>query len=769
MKVSIKAFLLTLLTLPCLAFFSACGEDELTGLRVSGQKVVFDIGESFSLGDASFEKELNGEEWQACAQSDITVDSSNFVSQTSGVYEIKFSYEDLESSYKVLVIDQDALVATYGETLADVELGVSGLSFKADLATSVGALGENKFVVVYENIEFEITILVEQATPAITAPTGLTATYGETLVDIELPEGFTFKDSLETLVGNAGERTFTVVYTPADTTNYKSVELEVTVLVEKATPSYTPPTNLTATEGESLADVALPEGFSFKDALTTLVGEPGNNTFAVIFTPSDTQNYLTVELNVTIVVSAQQPVGILENFGFENIQGLSEDTFSYWVASTNEITAEDGVTDIATFNAIITSLNSGTSVLPSWEDGKAQKSGDTPAEVPAGGYYYEQTLDISGVTVYVLAYQDGNDIIIEQISKYGSNFSVDLTTGITKELYDFITAYGQNGKLKVEIIMDGEVQGVSTAIETSRYFSVTNSIFSQVPEGSAQEILKYEEIYDLVEEKVYIFYYMNQGTPSYTKTVLTFAEIVSIYNGMNPAELAITSAEELMETYRAAQAYFAGFKSADGSFKSQAEIDALFTGYGKYVYGGEIYSVEKYTASGKDYVFLFDQAGKAYVRENGRLVELEIDFEFTPVLERSDYTQMTDEEEKSAIAFFHGGTPSVDVAWPTDLLVEYGLSEIPAPTGQVESHGIEGSTLNITVSGCQDFETFVQNVFNAGYNIDENYGIPASSYEQFLSTSGDVVTYSTYNELYYYIVITYNTSTQALEISITKY
>ena len=84
---------------------------------------------------------------------------------------------------------------------------------------------------------------VVRAMPAYTAPTGLTAKYGQTLADVKLsnPEGnldgtWSWMNSSES-VGNASTaaKKFKAKFTPADTTNYNMVEnIELEVLVNKA-------------------------------------------------------------------------------------------------------------------------------------------------------------------------------------------------------------------------------------------------------------------------------------------------------------------------------------------------------------------------------------------------------------------------------------------------------------------------------------------------------------------------------------------------------
>lgn len=74
-----------------------------------------------------------------------------------------------------------------------------------------------------------------QGTPTYTVPTGLTATFGQKLADITLTAGWSWMDSTQS-VGDASTtpKTFKAKFTPADTTNYKTVEnIDVSVTVNK--------------------------------------------------------------------------------------------------------------------------------------------------------------------------------------------------------------------------------------------------------------------------------------------------------------------------------------------------------------------------------------------------------------------------------------------------------------------------------------------------------------------------------------------------------
>ena len=93
---------------------------------------------------------------------------------------------------------------------------------------------------------------------------------------------------------------------PPSTQDY-GADATLKVSVQKADPAYTVPTGLTASYGQTLADVALPKAdngtWSWVKAGTTKVGLPGNRTFKAVFTPNDTVNYNTVTVDVIIIVS----------------------------------------------------------------------------------------------------------------------------------------------------------------------------------------------------------------------------------------------------------------------------------------------------------------------------------------------------------------------------------------------------------------------------------------------------------------------------------
>jgi len=126
----------------------------------------------------------------------------------------------------------------------------------------------------------------------------------------EVPEGYTLRYSLdgtnwsdEIPVGtDAGDYTVKVKYV-GDENHTTFNGADIFVSIEKAEPDYTIPQNITATYGQTLEDVTLPPGWSWKDAETTRVGAFGENTFAATYTPADTANYKALDENITIIVN----------------------------------------------------------------------------------------------------------------------------------------------------------------------------------------------------------------------------------------------------------------------------------------------------------------------------------------------------------------------------------------------------------------------------------------------------------------------------------
>ena len=101
------------------------------------------------------------------------------------------------------------------------------------------------------------TFTIDKATPTPDLPTGLTATYGDTLKDVPLPKGWAW-DTPDSSVGNVGEKTFAATYTEDNSGNYNTVQKNLTVKVAKKTVTVTV-LDKNAYIGSDVPDLSNPE------------------------------------------------------------------------------------------------------------------------------------------------------------------------------------------------------------------------------------------------------------------------------------------------------------------------------------------------------------------------------------------------------------------------------------------------------------------------------------------------------------------------------
>ena len=166
----------------------------------------------------------------------------------------------------------------------------------------------------YEASQATVEITVGKATPAaVIFPTSSGITYGAKLSSSVLSGGsgdgsFAWENpDAVPIVNNSG---YQVIFTPRDAENYDytgvTLESTVDISVNKAVPSVTFPAAETITYGSKLSASALTGGSgdgSFEWENPDIVPPVINSGYSVIFTPSDTDNYLTVEQNVSIIVN----------------------------------------------------------------------------------------------------------------------------------------------------------------------------------------------------------------------------------------------------------------------------------------------------------------------------------------------------------------------------------------------------------------------------------------------------------------------------------
>ncbi len=207
-------------------------------------------------------------------------------------------------------------------TLAYKEKDVADATYVADAPKDAGSYtvkasypGDDNHNAAEKTADFTI----EKATP--TTPTGLTATYGQTLADVTLPEGWEWKEPTTTSVGDVGTRMFPAKYTPTDE-NYnevENVEVSITVSPAEAELSFDQPT-LTITQRDAVPANALTKPddctvtyTSSEPTVATVVAETGEVTVVGVGTTTITAtaggNY-TGSASYTLTVNAYIPLYI---------------------------------------------------------------------------------------------------------------------------------------------------------------------------------------------------------------------------------------------------------------------------------------------------------------------------------------------------------------------------------------------------------------------------------------------------------------------------
>ena len=226
--------------------------------------------------------------------------------------------------------------ATYGQTLSQVGFtggaaSVPGAFTWTTPAASVGAVGTRSFNMTftptdtanYNTAAGSVNVTVNPKTVTISGVSAASRDYnGTTTVALTggTLQGVLADDSVGFALGNgtmananagSGKAVSTsIALTGAVAGNYTLTQPSgITVTINKIDPMVTWPTGLTATYGQTLANVALPGNgtstpmgtFTWTTPATS-VGRPGVSAFSMTFTPNDTANYNTLTNNVNIRV-----------------------------------------------------------------------------------------------------------------------------------------------------------------------------------------------------------------------------------------------------------------------------------------------------------------------------------------------------------------------------------------------------------------------------------------------------------------------------------
>ena len=155
----------------------------------------------------------------------------------TGTFSVAFTIKKAQLEKVTLVEDTFEYTGTdITPTLKNVndKIKISGVTTKKDVSTNI-MYAELKDKDNYEWKDFTnntiiLSWTINQATPDYTVPTGLTSVKGKVLADVALPTGFTWNAPATVLT--VGKTKYKATFTPADTTNYKTItdiDIEVDV------------------------------------------------------------------------------------------------------------------------------------------------------------------------------------------------------------------------------------------------------------------------------------------------------------------------------------------------------------------------------------------------------------------------------------------------------------------------------------------------------------------------------------------------------------
>ena len=255
-------------------------------------------------------------------------------------------------------------------------------------------------------------VTVNKADP--TAPTGLTATYGQTLADVALPEGWSWADSTQS-VGNVGDHTFKANFAGNDNYNATSnVDVNVTISTKAMTVSAEDvnatvdgqPHGITVTVTDPASGATVKYGTeagSYTLDASPTQTEVGEKT---VYYQVTSDNYTTYTGSAKVTVSAKQPQtitaeNVTANYGDtgKSIEARTsgDGTLSYAVKSGDAVTVNEttgALTIVKAGSAVITVTASETATYAQATKEVTvtiNKANAVPATVTANNRTYDGT------------------------------------------------------------------------------------------------------------------------------------------------------------------------------------------------------------------------------------------------------------------------------------------------------------------------------------------------------------------------------------------
>ena len=311
---------------------------------LTGQKATIEVDETNGIPGWTFGSKPTVEAYTASIKALTTVYINNVGDVDQNGVSISLIYYDTNDE-KATEISMPTAAGTY--------------YFKIEVAEGAG----------YEKTTSEefYQFTIAQATPEPTVPTGLTATYGDTLANVDLPNGWSWNDSTASVGNVGGDNKFDATFTPEDTKNYKTITVKVPVTVSAK--SIILETN--ATDGVITSKSYNENGYKLSDVFTFQFKD-GTEPITGLVLGTDYE----IKVNGTAVTD-------LDSVCFTN---ASTYTITVTLLNSNYTTVS-----VTSFEFTVTKINltlGGTGLLPEGEEGSAY---DVTA--PYGGTYHDKGAD----------------------------------------------------------------------------------------------------------------------------------------------------------------------------------------------------------------------------------------------------------------------------------------------------------------------------------------------------------------------------------------
>lgn len=218
-------------------------------------------------------------------------------------------------------------------------------SVEAD-ANYKGATAEKEFSISQTTNEWTSELSIADWTYGQTASTPVaTAKYGNVVFTYSDKKDGTYTGKVPTEAG-----TWYVKATVEGNESYTGMVATDSFEISKAQPSFTLPKDLVIKQGDALSTVSLPDGFTWADDTQT-ADVLGTQPFKAVFTPEDTTNYQTVEVDITVeVVPAVSVINKAPKITAEDKTLTVGDTFD----AMKDVTATDAEDGDLTDKIVIT-------------------------------------------------------------------------------------------------------------------------------------------------------------------------------------------------------------------------------------------------------------------------------------------------------------------------------------------------------------------------------------------------------------------------------